>query len=237
MTLTGAVIVAEVVTGIDASTLSRSSRIDLLDSALHAPQAGSGDEDFYPSLIEKAAILVVRVARTHPLPDGNKRLAWQALTLFLALNGHRLEVPTDEAVQLVVGIAAGDHDEKAVMAWLGGRKPIEVEADHGAEPSTGFEEGDARGVGSWLEECQLLDHLGLRDQPHLVLPGQLTDPAGDRLYLDALLGHGKLHRAQRIPTFVAGVLQVLGVRKAVRPTCAPEGFARCWIRRSYFRLG
>jgi len=120
LTLTEALIVAEAVTGIDAYTLSRSSRIDLLDSALHAPQAGFGDEDFYPSLIEKAAVLIVRIARNHARPVVNKRLAWQSFTLFLALNGHRLEVPTDEAVRLVIGIAAGDHDEKAVMAWLGG---------------------------------------------------------------------------------------------------------------------
>jgi len=52
------------------------------------------------------------------LPDGNKRLAWQSLTLFLALNGHQLEDPGDEAVSLMLGVAAGDHDERAVIAWL-----------------------------------------------------------------------------------------------------------------------
>ncbi len=118
LTLAEALVIAEAVTGIDARTLSRASRVDLLDSALHAPQAGFGDEDFYPSLAEKAAVLVVRIARNHPLPDGNKRLAWQALTIFLALNGHRLEVATDDAVNLMLAIAAGDHDEGAVTAWL-----------------------------------------------------------------------------------------------------------------------
>jgi death-on-curing protein len=118
LSLAEALVIAEAVTGIDARTLSRASRVDLLDSALHAPQAGFGDEDFYPSLVEKAAVLVVRIARNHPLPDGNKRLAWQTLTIFLALNGHRLEVPADDAVKLMFAIAAGNHDEKAVMAWL-----------------------------------------------------------------------------------------------------------------------
>lgn len=118
LSLAEALVIAEAVTGIDARTLSRASRVDLLDSALHAPQAGFGDEDFYPSLVEKAAVLVVRIARNHPLPDGNKRLAWQTLTIFLALNGHRLEVPADEAVNLMLAIAAGDYDEKAVMTWL-----------------------------------------------------------------------------------------------------------------------
>ena len=41
---------AEQVTGIEAPTLISASRVDLADSALHAPQAGFGDEDFYPDL-------------------------------------------------------------------------------------------------------------------------------------------------------------------------------------------
>lgn len=41
-------IIAEAVTGVDARTLSRASRLDLLDTALHAPQAGFGNDDFYP---------------------------------------------------------------------------------------------------------------------------------------------------------------------------------------------
>lgn len=80
LSLAEALIIGEVVTGIDARTLSRASRLDLLDSTLHAPQAGFGDDDFYPDFTTKAAVLVVRLARNHPLTDGNKRLAWQSLT-------------------------------------------------------------------------------------------------------------------------------------------------------------
>lgn len=39
---------AEQVTGIDAGVLAKASRSDLADSALHAPQAGFGEEEFYP---------------------------------------------------------------------------------------------------------------------------------------------------------------------------------------------
>ena len=60
----------------------------------------------------------MRIAHNHALPDGNKRLAWTALTVFCALNGHQLEVPVGEAVETVVGIAAGDLDEDAVASWL-----------------------------------------------------------------------------------------------------------------------
>lgn len=84
---------AEKVTGIDARTLIKASRVDLADSALHAPQAGFGDTDFYPDVFDKAAVLACRIAWNHPLPDGNKRAAWACLTLFIDLQrrhmGHR----------------------------------------------------------------------------------------------------------------------------------------------------
>jgi death-on-curing protein len=37
--------------------------------------AGFGDEDLYPDFVDKSAVLVVRLAKNHPLPDGNKRAA------------------------------------------------------------------------------------------------------------------------------------------------------------------
>ena len=60
----------------------------------------------------------MRIAKNHPLPDGNKRLAWQALTMFCLLNGYQLEVPADDAVDLMLAVAAGDMDEADVADWL-----------------------------------------------------------------------------------------------------------------------
>ena len=84
---------SEQVTGISADVLSQSGRIELADSALHAPMSGFGDEDFFPDLIDKAAVLCWRLARNHPLPDGNKRAAWASLVMFVDLNGGRWELP------------------------------------------------------------------------------------------------------------------------------------------------
>jgi death-on-curing protein len=56
---------AEQVTGTEASVLAKSSRVDLADSALHAPAAGVADQDFYPDLIDKAAVLTCRLAWNH----------------------------------------------------------------------------------------------------------------------------------------------------------------------------
>ena len=118
LSLAEALAIAEAVTGTDIETLARSARLDLLDSALHAPQAGFGDEDFYPDFVDKAAVLVVRIAKNHPLIDGNKRLAWQSLTMFCALNSYELTATADDAVNTVLSIAAGELDEPAVARWL-----------------------------------------------------------------------------------------------------------------------
>lgn len=118
LSLAEALAIAEAVTGTDIGTLARSARLDLLDSALHAPQAGFGDEDFYPDFVDTAAVLVVRIAKNHPLIDGNKRVAWQSLTMFCALNAYELVATADDAVNTVLAIAAGELDEQAVAQWL-----------------------------------------------------------------------------------------------------------------------
>lgn len=79
LSLAEALIIAEEVTGIDHVVLARCAGIGLLDSALHAPQASFAGHEMYPDFVDKAAVLTVRVARNHPLPDGNKRLAWGCL--------------------------------------------------------------------------------------------------------------------------------------------------------------
>lgn len=112
---------AEQVTGIDAATLIKASRVDLADSALHAPQAGFDDTDFYPDLIDKAAVLACRIAWNHPLPDGNKRAAWACMVLFIDLNDGRWRTDhpgVDDAVEAMVAVAARDVDETWLAGWL-----------------------------------------------------------------------------------------------------------------------
>ena len=90
------------------------SRVELADSALHAPQAGFGDTDFYPdpfdpNPFDRAAVLVCRLSWNHPLPDGNKRAAWASLLMFVEMNGGCWEPDppdTDEAAVAMVAVAA-----------------------------------------------------------------------------------------------------------------------------------
>jgi len=109
------------VTGNDPGSLARVSRVELADSALHAPAAAFGDHEFYPDLFDKAAVLACRLVRNHPLPDGNKRAAWAGLRMFIDLNGGRWHPDppvVDEAESAMLAAAAGEWDEAAMAAWL-----------------------------------------------------------------------------------------------------------------------
>jgi death on curing protein len=64
-------------------------------------------------------VLCVHLARNHPLPDGNKRVAYLALLEFLARNGVEWTPPTvDETVATIEGVAAGPVSERELADWL-----------------------------------------------------------------------------------------------------------------------
>jgi death on curing protein len=108
--------------GMDVATITRLPNLALADSALHAPFAGFGDHEFYPEFVDKAAILVERLARNHPLPDGNKRAAWVALRVFVEINDWTWQPypSVDEAERAVLAIAAGEWDHPQISRWLTG---------------------------------------------------------------------------------------------------------------------
>lgn len=88
----------------------------LLESALARPRnlAAYGAPDF----AELAAGYGVGVARNHPFVDGNKRAAFLAVGMFLALNGYRLTSTQADATLTMLAVAAGDIDEPTFAAWI-----------------------------------------------------------------------------------------------------------------------
>ena len=107
------------VLGTTPEQIARLPRIALADSALASPRAGFGDQDAYPTLIEKAAVLVEHLARNHPLPDGNKRCAFLAVERFLAANGQPIgDADPETDVPMVEKIAAGEATPNEIMRWL-----------------------------------------------------------------------------------------------------------------------
>ncbi|MFB3112425.1 MAG: type II toxin-antitoxin system death-on-curing family toxin [Gemmatimonadales bacterium] len=89
----------------------------LLESALDRPRNRlryEPDSDL-PAL---AAAYGFGLANNHPFVDGNKRVAFQSMYLFLGLNGFRIEAPEEEVVAVVLSLASGDVDESGLADWL-----------------------------------------------------------------------------------------------------------------------
>lgn len=96
--------------------------VGLLDSAAHRPRSSVLARDAYPTLHEKAAVLLESIVRNHPLVDGNKRLGWMATFVFYGLNDVDLDAPEDDAYELVIGVSTGavDYAEAAsrLVRWI-----------------------------------------------------------------------------------------------------------------------
>jgi death-on-curing protein len=58
------------------------------------------------------------LSSNHPFVDGNKRVAFQAMYLFLGLNGFRIDAPEEDVVALILTLASGNLDEPALADWL-----------------------------------------------------------------------------------------------------------------------
>lgn len=91
--------------------------VGLLESALQRPINRFAYES-EASLAVLAATYAVGIASNHPFVDGNKRAAYQAMILFLALNGAPLKPDRVDAVNTMLAVAAGEIDIDALAAWI-----------------------------------------------------------------------------------------------------------------------
>ena len=88
----------------------------LLESALARPHQLLAYGQ--PDLAALAAAYAFGLARNHAFVDGNKRVAFLATGLFLALNGHRLLTSQADATLTMLALAAGDLTEDEFAQWL-----------------------------------------------------------------------------------------------------------------------
>lgn len=89
----------------------------LLASALDRPRNRFHYEP-EADLFDLAAAYGFGLARNHPFVDGNKRVAFQAMYLFLGLNGFRIDAEEPDAVRLILALATGDLPEAELADWL-----------------------------------------------------------------------------------------------------------------------
>ncbi len=88
----------------------------LLDSALARPLNLMAYGE--PDLAALAAAYGVGLAKNHAFVDGNKRAAFLAAGLFLALNGYRLAATQADATLTMLAVASGDTSEDYFAAWI-----------------------------------------------------------------------------------------------------------------------
>ena len=88
----------------------------LLESALSRPQNkfAYGEED----MAALAAAYAFGLARNHAFVDGNKRIAFLAMMVFLRRNGIAFAPKPAEATNIIIEVAAGNISEEGLTRWL-----------------------------------------------------------------------------------------------------------------------
>ena len=85
-----------------------------LESALHRPQTG-----YYDTLVHEAAALLESLVQNHPFVDGNKRVAFAVVDVFLRINGYSITADSkaiyDHMIKLVEARA---FDLEHLVPWL-----------------------------------------------------------------------------------------------------------------------
>jgi death on curing protein len=90
--------------------------ITLFESALARPEhlLHYGE----PDAADLASAYGYGIARNHPFVDGNKRTAFVAVELFLALNGFDLLADDADCVLTMLKVAAGEISEADFAIWI-----------------------------------------------------------------------------------------------------------------------
>lgn len=89
-----------------------------LQAALAAPRQVVFGHEVHTGLVEKAAILFSRLIDNHPFYDGNKRIAVEALRLFLQRNQVALNATDDELLGFARRIVLEDLSARELESWL-----------------------------------------------------------------------------------------------------------------------
>lgn len=89
----------------------------LLEAAIFRPQSG-----YYADTISEAAALFESLLINHPFVDGNKRIAFAAMDVFLRINGYKLNIDSKEAYQAIMTMLENQSlDVNDIDQWLRGK--------------------------------------------------------------------------------------------------------------------
>jgi death-on-curing protein len=85
-----------------------------LESALHRPQTG-----YYDTLLHEAAALLESLVQNHPFVDGNKRVAFAVVDVFLRINGYAIIVGSQTIYDYLIKLLEQrTFDMEHLVPWL-----------------------------------------------------------------------------------------------------------------------
>ncbi len=79
---------------------------NLLASALAQPRMTVGGKFVHKTLFDKAAAYGFHICMNHPFIDGNKRLAFVLMDIFLQKNGWEIAADEEEAYTMMMNLAS-----------------------------------------------------------------------------------------------------------------------------------
>jgi death-on-curing protein len=92
--------------------------LNLLDSALAQPKMTVGGKFVHKTLFDKAAAYGFHVCKNHPFVDGNKRVAFVLMDIFLQKNGWEILANEEEAYSMMMTLASGKLSKAQLSGWL-----------------------------------------------------------------------------------------------------------------------
>jgi death-on-curing protein len=92
--------------------------IGKVESAVAQPRMTFGGQELYPTLAEKATALGLSLITNHGFRDGNKRVGYAALVVFIKLNGHDIQASDDEKEAICMAVADHKAGRNELLDWV-----------------------------------------------------------------------------------------------------------------------
>lgn len=92
--------------------------LHILESAINRPFQTFGENELYPTTVDKAAALIESIVKNHPFVDGNKRTGYVMMRLLLMNNGLNIAASEDDKYNFVINIANGKIDYENIRSWI-----------------------------------------------------------------------------------------------------------------------
>ena len=91
---------------------------NLLESALAQPRMTVSGKFAHKTLFDKASAYCYHLCKNHPFIDGNKRVAFVLMDVFLQKNGWEIVAHEEEAYSMMTDLASGKLTKAQLVSWV-----------------------------------------------------------------------------------------------------------------------